>query len=131
MSSYPVEKDVFLPSFALTGHQPVKRRLSTGFCVLLTAIFAGLALYTFAPRCTARHISISQSETEIDFVKDSDLCPQPSPLVPSSTEELWKALNDKYRTKEFLNDAVEWLGGAVRVPYVLCLCSESNELNIT
>ena len=47
-----------------------------------------------------------------------ELCPQESPLVPSANGELWKGLSDKYSTKEFLLEAVEWLGGAVRVPCV-------------
>lgn len=125
MSAYPAEKGLdTLPTslYAKPPPPPPRRRLSTGFCVLLTAICAGVALYAFAPQCAARHFGGSQ-QSAVDF-KSDDLCPQPSPLVPSKSEELWKDLGEKYQSKEFLHAAVEWLGGAVRVPYVTHLLLE-------
>ena len=110
----PVEKGQHLPRFAPARQEPARCRLRTGFCVLLTALCAGLTLYTFAPQCAATHFSIGK--TKLDFVENSDLCPQPNPLVPSTNGELWKELSKKYSSEEFLHDAVEWLGGAVRVP---------------
>lgn len=90
--------------------QPPRRRLSTGFYLLLTTVCTGIALYSLGlgPQCMSAHRG-----AEVDF---KDLCPQPSPLVPSKGEGLWKALGDKYSSKEFLGEAVELLGGAVRVP---------------
>ena len=43
-------------------------------------------------------------------------CAQASPLIPSDNQELWKDLDGLYATDAFRNQAVEWLGGAVRVP---------------
>ncbi|KIP10027.1 hypothetical protein PHLGIDRAFT_66515 [Phlebiopsis gigantea 11061_1 CR5-6] len=54
------------------------------------------------------------ARTDLDL--SADLCPQPSPLVPEKNEELWSTLGSRYSTKDFLGEAVELLGGAVRVP---------------
>ena len=46
----------------------------------------------------------------------ADMCPQPPSLTPSVHSELWQDLGRAYETEEFINRAVNWLGGAVRVP---------------
>lgn len=114
---YPLEKDgsLLLPMAVPTGarQSSTRRKLSTAFCVLLATVCAGVAVYTLAPQCAKAHFSTDVFSSE---AQNAELCPQPVPLAPSKGAELWKALNDKYRTGEFLDDAVEWLGGAVRVP---------------
>ena len=49
------------------------------------------------------------------------VCPQTSAIAPQLHTELLKELEDKYAKQEFHESAFEWLGGAVRVPYVLVL----------
>lgn len=107
---YAAEKDGLLPTPAPARQAP-RRRLRTTFGLLLTAVCAGLALYTLGPDCVARH-----SGAAGDVALKTELCPQPSPLVPSKNAELWKELGETYGSKEFLGQAVELLGGAVRVP---------------
>ncbi|KAI0038762.1 carboxypeptidase S [Auriscalpium vulgare] len=46
----------------------------------------------------------------------ADLCPQVGPVYPTRSAELWKSLGKTYGSSEFLLRAVDWLGGAVRVP---------------
>ncbi|KAI0741917.1 carboxypeptidase S [Daedaleopsis nitida] len=43
-------------------------------------------------------------------------CPQVSTIVPEKNAELWNSLGDSFSTDAFKARAVEWLGGAVRVP---------------
>jgi hypothetical protein len=47
------------------------------------------------------------------------LCAQPDPLYPESHAQLWKNLGHDYEEDAFLMRAVAWLGGAVRIPYVI------------
>jgi Gly-Xaa carboxypeptidase len=45
-----------------------------------------------------------------------DLCPQAAPLVPGEHAKLWSQFGETLGSDEFRKRAVEWLGGAVRVP---------------
>lgn len=45
-----------------------------------------------------------------------NVCPQSEPLIPSTDNALWKNLSEYYATDSFLEQAVDWLGGAVRIP---------------
>lgn len=48
------------------------------------------------------------------------LCPQSDVLYPvESHAQLWKSLGRDFDDDAFMTRAVEWLGGAVRIPYVL------------
>jgi hypothetical protein len=47
------------------------------------------------------------------------LCPQPDALYPESHAQLWKSLGHDYDEDGFTTRAVAWLGGAVRIPYVI------------
>jgi Gly-Xaa carboxypeptidase len=51
--------------------------------------------------------------------KVAKLCPQPDALYPESHAQLWKSLGHDYDEGAFLTRAVAWLGGAVRIPYVI------------
>ena len=44
------------------------------------------------------------------------LCPQPPALTPSVHADLWQELGQTYETKEFVDRAANWLGGAIRIP---------------
>lgn len=48
--------------------------------------------------------------------KGVDLCPQATELVPQKNVKVWRSLGETFRTKDFKTRAVNWLGGAVRVP---------------
>ena len=49
----------------------------------------------------------------------ANLCPQSDALYPESHTQLWKSLGHVYDEDAFLTRAVAWLGGAVRIPYVV------------
>ena len=46
------------------------------------------------------------------------LCPQSDALYPESHAQLWDSLGRDFDEQAFTTRAVEWLGGAVRIPYV-------------
>lgn len=48
--------------------------------------------------------------------KATSSCPQAEVLVPEKNSALWDSLTATYSTDAFQSRAVEWLGGAVRVP---------------
>ncbi|KAI0296515.1 carboxypeptidase S [Multifurca ochricompacta] len=47
---------------------------------------------------------------------DPKLCPQSDALYPDRHAKLWESLGDDFNRDAFTKRAVEWLGGAVRVP---------------
>jgi Gly-Xaa carboxypeptidase len=47
-----------------------------------------------------------------------DLCPQVDEIVPEKNGVIWESLQQAYSTQEFKARAIDWLGGAVRIPYV-------------
>ena len=47
---------------------------------------------------------------------NSEPCPQADPLVPQTNNKIWKTLTGLYTTDSYVEQAVEWLGGAVRIP---------------
>ena len=48
----------------------------------------------------------------------SKLCPQSDALYPESHAQLWDSLGRVFDEDAFMTRAVQWLGGAVRIPYV-------------
>lgn len=53
------------------------------------------------------------------FVSDNasaPTCPQVDALTPQKNSDLWNELNDKISTSSFKQSAIDWLGGAVRIP---------------
>lgn len=49
----------------------------------------------------------------------ASLCAQQDPLYPESHAQLWQSLGHDYDEDAFVTRAVAWLGGAVRIPYVI------------
>ena len=47
---------------------------------------------------------------------DAQICPQTDALYPDHHAPLWETLGREYSEDKFTLRAVEWLGGAVRVP---------------
>ena len=103
------KSDNLLPPLAVR-QSPPKRRLSMSFYLLLAAVCTGIAPFLLG------HDLISRCMSQHGDATPEELCPQPSPLAPSINAGLWKALNDKFGSKEFVGEAVELLGGAVRIP---------------
>ena len=50
------------------------------------------------------------------------LCPQVNPIIPTKHSAIWKSFVERTTTDEYKAHAIEWLGGAVRVP---CVCYPS------
>jgi hypothetical protein len=50
------------------------------------------------------------------YYGDGDSCPQVDVLVPQANGALWNFLGAIYASNDFKTRAVDWLGGAVRVP---------------
>jgi hypothetical protein len=95
---------------------PVNRTANSRFLgprlvVLLTVL--GLGFYftnTFNEGFDVRAIEWYRGHEES--------CSQPDILVPEKNGALWETLGGDYGTEEFKSRAVDWLAGAVRVPYV-------------
>ncbi len=109
MSLIPmVEKESLLPN---SLSQPTRKStgpLKTSLYVLLALICTGTALYSVQPH----FFCVGHAGTA-----SADICPQPGVLVPSKNGALWKGLvEETYNSQEFHDRAVNWLGGAVRVP---------------
>jgi Gly-Xaa carboxypeptidase len=51
-----------------------------------------------------------------------DLCPQADELVPEKNGVIWESLQLTYGTEAFKAKAIDWLGGAVRIPCVYSAC---------
>jgi Gly-Xaa carboxypeptidase len=49
-------------------------------------------------------------------VSERSSCPQAPELVPKENADLWAKLGEMAKTDEFRMRAVDWLGGAVRIP---------------
>lgn len=63
-------------------------------------------------RSSLAHLPLDHSDRQA-------VCPQVGQLLPDSNKELWEKLSDQISTDEFKTTAIQWLSGAVQVPYVL------------
>jgi hypothetical protein len=77
-----------------------------GLVALLASVFAVVFL----------HADILYGSSHNGVAK---LCAQSDALYPESHAQLWKSLGHDYDDDAFLTRAVAWLGGAVRIPYVI------------
>ena len=79
----------------------------------LVALFAMVFLHADIPydKCLSAMLSSHNGVAK--------LCPQSDALYPESHAQLWKSLGYDYDGDAFLTRAVAWLGGAVRIPYVI------------
>ena len=48
--------------------------------------------------------------------KADEQCPQATATIPKKNVELWTSLGETFNSDAFKARAVEWIGGAVRVP---------------
>jgi Gly-Xaa carboxypeptidase len=101
------KSDDFLPS-AAAPNQPNKPRFYNSFrnfLVLTTCLALSLAV-----KFTAQFINVSSDALNVN------LCPQAEVLAPTKHAELWADLGATIGTDQFKARAVQWLGGAVRIP---------------
>jgi len=84
-----------------------------GLVALLASVFAVVFLHS---DILYDKLSSAILSSHIGVVK---LCPQSDALYPKSHARLWNSLGHDYDEGTFLTRAVAWLGGAVRIPYVI------------
>lgn len=97
----------FLPA-AAAPNQPSKPQICNSFrnfLVLITCIALSLAV-----KFTVQFIAVSSD------VLNVNLCPQAEVLVPTKHTELWADFGAAIGTDQFKARAVQWLGGAVKIP---------------
>jgi len=80
---------------------------------ILTIFLVGLILW--ATLSTAQYFNLWSPQ---DTPKSSDICPQADVLVPQKNAELWNKLGGTIGTEGFKARAVDWLSGAVKLPWV-------------
>ena len=115
MSAVKDVKEPLLPSQVPLDAPPVHPRKSsklTWACLGASVLVACTYLAsqgTFDVRaCMHKAMPVARS---------ADLCPQASALYPSENGDLWKTVGGVISSEEFKTRAIDWLGGAVRVPY--------------
>jgi Gly-Xaa carboxypeptidase len=111
------EKDILTTPFVQAPRYQRSKLKALGLVALLASVFAVLFLYAdilydkFLSATLSNHNEVAK------------LCHQSDVLYPESHAELWKNLGNDYDGDAFLTRAVEWLGGAVRIPYVITYAS--------
>ena len=79
---------------------------------------AYLAIALVCASVALRTLDVPQfiSNSNLESISAADLCPQPSALTPIEHAQLWQSLSGTYGTDAFVSRAIDWLGGAIRVP---------------
>ena len=107
------EKDILTTPFVQTPRYQRSKRTALRLVALFASVFAVVFLYAdilydnFLSAIPSSHNGVAK------------LCPQSDALYPESHAHLWKCLGHDYDEDAFLTRAVAWLGGAVRIPYVI------------
>lgn len=87
-----------------------------------------IALIASALSVLSRYVDYHSRPFSI-VIKSSqpNTCPQSNALYPGQHAQLWETLGHDFDEDAFTTKAVEWLAGAVRIPYVLMntLCDVS------
>ncbi|OJA10670.1 hypothetical protein AZE42_01027 [Rhizopogon vesiculosus] len=103
----------------------VHARISTTKLGKAKAVISKIALVALAISVSTyfvkRPFGIPIGKAFEDATTSADLCPQVDELVPEKNGVIWESLQDTYSTEEFKARAVDWLGGAVRIPCVFRL----------
>ena len=106
------EKDILTTPFV----QPPRYQRSKWTAIGLVALLASVFTVAFL------HADILHDELSVILSSHNGvakLCPQSDALYPESHAQLWRCLGHDYGEDAFLTRAVAWLGGAVRIPYVI------------
>jgi hypothetical protein len=107
------EKDILTTPFVQTPRYQRSKWMTLGFVALLASVFAVVFLRADIPHDYFLSATLSSHNGVLK------LCPQSDALFPESHAQLWKSLGHDYDGDAFLTRAVAWLGGAVRIPYVI------------
>jgi len=86
------------------------KALAVGFCLGLLVI-GGFVLRSIAPG-----FAVSKPHHDPGV-----LCPQVKPITPTKHSAIWESFVERTATDEYKTRAIEWLGGAVRIPYACFL----------
>lgn len=95
------------------SQQPQKRARCAGR-TLVKGLVGVLALLTCLHSLQLVNLRSCWSEGAMDA--SAQQCPQSTAVVPEKNGELWESLGQAFDSDAFKGRAVEWLGGAVRVP---------------
>ena len=98
---------------ALLVQAPRSRR-SKWTTLRLVALFASVFAVAFLRVGSLNTKLLSAISSSHGVAK---LCPQSDTLYPESHAQLWDSLGRVFDEDAFITRAVEWLGGAVRIPY--------------
>ncbi|RDX54257.1 carboxypeptidase S [Lentinus brumalis] len=110
----PPKGDALLPS-TTTEAAPTKKSPSAGLR-LVKGLLVGIALWTCLNAAGLAPVPGCVSDGLLRGYKAEEQCPQVSAVTPDKNNALWTALGETFSTDAFKTRAVEWLGGAVRVP---------------
>ncbi|KAG1751297.1 uncharacterized protein EDB91DRAFT_598921 [Suillus paluster] len=92
------------------------RTFTTKLCKAKVIAFK-IALAVFAISASTYFVKRPFGDIPVSKLEDgSELCPQADALVPEKNGGVWESLGHTYSTEEFKARAVDWLGGAVRIP---------------
>ncbi len=95
------------------SQQPQKRARCAGR-TLVKGLVGVLALLTCLHSLQLINLRSCWSDGAMDA--SAPQCPQATAVVPEKNGELWESLGQAFGSDAFKGRAVEWLGGAVRVP---------------
>ena len=101
--------------FLQTRRHQISKWMALGLVALLSSVFAVVFLHIDI----FHHKLLSAILSSHNGHRPPKLCPQSDVLNPESHAQLWKSLGHDYGEDAFLARAVAWLGGAVRIPYVI------------
>ena len=90
--------------------QAPERRYSWRMLTLVTLLAIPIVL-----RC-ATHLGPFFPGSGFEYLNNAKICPQADVLYPNRHAKLWESLGKDFSQDAFMSRAVEWLGGAVRVP---------------
>src|SRR5882757_10055106 len=106
------EQDILLPSQHLST-QAIQTKSSTGstpkavFCIVIFVL----------AQCLFGKSALFNTPGFLFYPEHSNsLCPQAAELLPQKNRDIWLHQKDTFSTDVFKARAVEWLGGAVRIP---------------
>ena len=114
------EKHSVLPSTAPQAQRPhahaaFSRFRCTSWVVLLLFSFA-CVYTTFTHGRTNVSALLPLFPYSVVPADSAPLCPQAAPLLPTANAELWEGLSETFKSDAFLDRAIDWLAGAVRIP---------------
>ncbi|RPD64399.1 carboxypeptidase S [Lentinus tigrinus ALCF2SS1-7] len=111
----PHKGDTLLPS-TTAEVAPAKRSTSAGLR-FVKGLLVGIALWTCLHAAGVARVPACLSDALVGEEYNAEAqCPQVSAVTPEKSSELWSSLGETLSTDAFKTRAVEWLGGAVRVP---------------